>query len=185
MDIKYKDLDWNEGAVNLPGLYPEVYACAKRDIVAWPARVSVVTTKMGDIAVRTGNFTLAATAVWNKIGILVDKSPVTSASQGSKPSKTFLNTATFAHQSVDEDATGFAQQANNDDVVYLVRVKNGKYRIIGNEMYQTDTSIAQNLGGAPTDEMGTILTATVTDISPAPFYEGEIVTAAGTINEQP
>lgn len=183
MSIKYTDLDWIEGSVNLPGIYPAVYAIAKRDIVGWPTRPKTVTTAMGELVTYTGPFTLAANAFWQKVGVIVDKSPVTSATQGTKPSKTFLNTGTFVHQSVDEDASGFAQQSNNDDLVYLFRAKNGKYRMLGNEMFQTDTAIAQNLGGAPTDEMGTTLTVTVTDISPAPFYSGPIVTSDGVINE--
>jgi len=182
-EIKYNDLDWCEGRVQLPGIRGEVYGCAKRDIVAFPTRQTVITVGMGDLATLLGSFVLAAGAVWNKIGVIVDKSPITSASQGTKPSKTFLNTAVFAHQGVDEDATGFAQQANNDDMVYIFRQKNGKMRIIGNEMFQTDTAIAQNLGGAATDEMGTILTVTITDMSPAPFYNGQIVTADGINNE--
>lgn len=183
MSIKYKDLDWNEGDVILPGIYPEVYAIAKRDIVTWPTRPPTVTTLMGELATYVGSFVLAASAAFQKVGVIVDKSPVTSASQGSKPSKTFLNTGTFVHQSVDEQATGFAQQANNDDLVYLFRTKDGKYRVLGNEMFQTDTSIAQNLGGAVTDEVGSTITVTVSDISPAPFYTGEIVTSSGIINE--
>lgn len=182
-NIKYGDLDWCEGQVQLPGIRGTVYEMPKRDIVSWPTRQTTITNGMGDLATLLGSFVLAANAVWRKIGVIVEKSPVTSVSQGTKPSKTFLNTGVFAHQGVDEDATGYAQQANNDDMVYLFVQKNGKARLIGNEMFQTDTAIAQNLGGAATDEMGTILTATVTDMSPAPFYTGQIVTADGIINE--
>ena len=181
--IKYNDLDWCEGRVQLPGIRPKVYGIAKREIVGFPTRQTVITAGMGDLATLLGSFTLAAGAFWREIVIIVDKSPVTSASQGTKPSKTFLNTGTFVHQGVDEDATGFAQQANNDDMVYAFQQKNGKFRILGNEMFQTNTDIAQNLGGAATDEMGTILTVGITDMSPAPFYNGQIVTENGIINE--
>ena len=177
-------MEWCEGKTQLPGIYPEVYAVAKRDIVTWPTRTTTITTGMSDIAKYTGNFVLAALAFFRKVGVIVDKSPITAVSQGSKPSKTFLNTGVFMHQGVDEDATGFAQQANNDDLVFIFKTKNGKYRVLGNEMFQSDTSISQNLGGAVTDEMGTTITVTVSDISPAPFYDGEIVTEDGIINDQ-
>lgn len=181
-EIKYGDLDWCEGQVQLPGIRGKVYSCAKRDIVAFPTR-QAATISMGDLARLLGSFVLAAGVVWREIGVIVDKSPITSVSQGTKPSKSFLTTATFAHQGVEEEATAFAQQANNDDLVYIFQQKNGKCRVVGNEMFETDTAIAQNLGGAATEEMGTILTVTVTDISPAPFYTGQIVTADGVINE--
>ena len=55
---------------------------------------------------------------------------------------------------MEEEATGFAQQANNDDMIYIFQQKNGKCRVVGNEMYQTNTELAKNLGGAATDGNG-------------------------------
>lgn len=181
--IKYKNLDWNEGQVNLPGIRRDVYRIAKRDIVGWPTLPATFVTDMGELVTYVGNFTLAALAKFQKISAIVDKSPVDGKSQGTKPSKTFINSLTIQHQSVDEDASAFAKQGNNDDFVYLVQTKSGKWRVIGNEMYQTDTSFDQKLGGAPTDEMGTTMTVTVTDLAPGLFYTGEIVTEEGIINE--
>lgn len=181
-EIKYKDLDWTEGKVNLPGIKRDVYRIAKRDIVGWPTLPADFVTSMGELVTYVGDFTLAALAKWQKISALVDKSPVDGKSQGSKPSKTFINSLTIQHQSVDEDASGHAKQANNDDSVYLVQTKAGKWRVFGNDMYETDTSFDQKLGGSPTDEMGTTMTITVTDLAPGLFYTGEIVTEAGIIN---
>lgn len=180
MSIKYKNLDWHTGSVNLPGIKEIVYAVAKRDIVTWPTRPTSFTTNMAELASYTGNFVLAASIYWTKIGILVDKSPIESKTQGTKPSKTVLNSATFVHAGVDGEAAGFVVQANNDDMVYIAVQKNGQRRIIGNDMYQTNTDFDQKLGGAPTDEMGTTLTATVTDIC-LPFYKGTIELSATEI----
>lgn len=179
-----QSLDWCEGAVNLPGIRSEVYFIPKRDIVAWPTRKNTFTTKMGEISTLIGSFALAETKKWQKMSVLVDKSPVSSESQGTKPSKSFLNKATLVHQGVEEDATAFCALANNDDYVYLVKTKPGKYRLIGNEMYQTDTKPSQNLGASATDEMGTTLEISVTDSIPAPFYTGEIDTIDGIINPE-
>lgn len=182
MALNYKALDWQVGDINLPGIKQDVYAIAKRDILTWPTLPAVFTTSMGELVTYTGAFVLALDKKWQKIGVIVDKSPVESKSQGTRPSKTFLNTATFQHAGVEEEATGFVRQANNDDLVYLVESKKGKWRVIGNDMYQTDTAIDQKLGGAATDEMGTTLVVTVTDIAPAPFYNGSILTESGEIN---
>lgn len=178
-----QSLDWCEGAVNLPGIRRKVYSIPKRDIVQWPTRKTTFTTSMAEIATLTGSFVLAAEKVWNEITVLVDKSPVTSESQGSKPSKSFLNKATFVHPGVEEDATAFCALANNDDYVYIVQTKPGKYRVIGNDMYNTETSPTINLGSEATGDMGTTLEVSVTDSMPSPFYIGEIVTADGVINE--
>lgn len=182
MGIKYKGLDWVVGTTNLPGIREDVYAIAKRDIVNWPTLPADYVTKMGELVIYVGDFTLAALAKFQKIGIIVDKSPVDGKSQGVRPSKTFLNQVVLQHPGVEEDASAFCMQANNDDLVYLVKTKKGKWRVLGNEMYQTETVIDQKLGGAPTDEMGTTLTVTITDVAPGLFYTGEIVTEDGIIN---
>jgi hypothetical protein len=137
---------------------------------------------MSVLATYSGEFTLATNKKWQKLQVLVDKSPVTSESQGAKPSKSVLNKATFVHPGTEELATAFARLANNDDYVYLIQTKPGKYRVIGNDMYQTETNVSQALGGSATDEMGTTLEVSVTDYMPAPFFNGEIETVDGTIN---
>ncbi len=180
--MNYKDMEWADGAVQLPGIMQIVFATRKNDIVTWPVLGNADAT-MGGAAKYIGNFGLAADATWKKVGVIVDESPVGSVSQGTKPSKTFLTTATFLHPGVEEEASGFARQANNDDLVYLIQQKNKKFRVVGNEMFQTETDIDQNLGGAVTDKMGTKLTVKISDVCPAPFYEGEIVTEDGIINE--
>ena len=180
--IKYTELGWVEGTLQLPGIKTNVYAIAKRHIVAWPTLPSAVTTAMGELATYTGDFTLAALKKWQKVGVVIEESPVKSTSQGSVPSRTFIVEATFHHNGVDEAAAGFARQANNDDLVYIFEQKNGKFRVVGNDIFVTETTIEQDLGGAVNGKMGTKITVKVTDICPAPFYTGEIVAEAGTIN---
>ncbi|MDR1981343.1 MAG: hypothetical protein LBQ39_06980 [Tannerellaceae bacterium] len=177
-----QSLEWCEGKMNPPGIRTHVFAIPKRDIVGWPTLPETITTNMKELVVFTGAFVLAENKKWQKIKVLVERSPVTSASQGTKPSKTFVNSATFVHPGVEEDATAFCRLANNDDYVYIIQTKPGKYRVIGNDMYQTETNPSQALGASATDEMGTTLEITVTDICPAPFYTGIIETVDGDIN---
>ena len=177
-----QSLDWCDGKVSLPGIRSVVYFIPKRDIVKWPTLPETFTLKMSEMAVYTGNFTLADDKKWQKMSVLVDKSPVTFESQGSKPSKSMLNKATFLHPGTEEEATAFCGLANNDDYVYIVQIKKGKYRVLGNEMYQTETNPSQTLGGSVTDEMGTKLEISVTDQMPAPFYNGTIMTEDGDVN---
>lgn len=181
-DIKYENLEWCDGEMSLPGIRPKVYATSKRNIVKFPTLPKTFTTALGEIATYDGDFELAQDAVWYEIGVVDFRSGVTSESQGTRPSKSFLNTGTFVHAGTDCNATGFARQANNDDLVYLFQEKGGRFRVIGNEMYQTDTAPAQDLGTEATSEKGTTFVATVTDVCPAPFYTGEVLTADGDAN---
>jgi len=180
--LKYGNLNWVPGTKNIPGIHQDVYAIPKEDIVAWPTLPAVSVTSIGELVTYVGSFTLAATAKFKKIGVISDKSNIDGKSQGSKPSKTFLNQIVMQHPGAGADASAFAMQANNDDLVYLAKDNGGKFRVIGNEMFPTNTEADQKLGGSPTDEMGTTMTVTVTDIAPALFYEGEIVTDDGIIN---
>ena len=59
--------------------------------------------------------------------------------------------------------------------------KDRKFSVLGNDMYQTDYTFYQKLGGDTKDEIGTMFTVTVTDDCPAPFYNGEFDTADGII----
>lgn len=182
-NLNYKSMKWPSGKTQLPGIKPKVYYIPKRDIVVWPTLPENFVETMGELVIYSGSFQLAAGAFWKEISTLVDKSPLDGKGQGTKPSKTFLNQLVIAHEGVEEDASAFSMQANNDDFVYLAPTKKGKYRVIGNDMFQTDTAIEQKLGAAATEEMGTTLTITCTDVAPGLFYVGEIVTEDGIINE--
>jgi hypothetical protein len=178
-----QSLEWCEGKVNLPGIRSKVYYIPKRDIASFPTLPAIITTDMGDLATYAGSFTLVTGKQWMELDVLIDKSPVKSAGQGSKPSKSFLNTATFVCPRVDAQAAGFARIANNDDYVFIIQETAGSYRVIGNEMYLLEMKIDQASGSKATDEMSTTIEASVTDVCPAPYYTGEIITENGTINE--
>lgn len=180
----YDSQDWCQGRPILPGIKQRVYFIPKRDIVKFPKLPEKPATSAAQVTYE-GSFTLAADAHWKHIDLLVSKSPVSSEQQGNAGSVTSLNKATLLHPGIEEAATAFAMNANNDDLVYLVQTKNGKWRVLGNDMYQTSTKVAQNLGADVTDEVGTTIEVEVTDICPAPFYTGEITTEDGVINGKP
>ena len=102
--------------------------------------------------------------------------------QGTDGCKTFLNKTTFAIPGTEEEASGFIDQANNDDLIILVPQRNGKCRIIGSEDFSPELSLKQDTGAAATDSNTTTVEASATDFHPAPFYTGKIHTADGDID---
>lgn len=180
----YNSLNWCKGTIVLPGIRDRVFYTKKSNIVKWPVLPESIDEgkTMGALASYVGDFVLAADKKWLSLDILTAESPVTSESQGDMPARTFLNKVTFKHAGVEEDATGFARQANADDLVYLVQQRKGKFRVIGNEMFNTDTKPSQELGAGTGDKAGTSLAVEVTDICPAPFYPGKIETEDGDIS---
>jgi hypothetical protein len=178
----FENLEWSDGQVSIPGIYRDLYYIPKGDIDSWPSLPASPANYTEEVTYE-GDFDLADGKTWKKINCIDIKSPVTSEPQGEIRSQTFLNKLTVMTALNDEKATAFAKLANNTDLVYLVREKNsGKWRLIGNEMFQTNTKPKVAIGGAPTDEKGTTLEIEVTDPIPAPFYDGAIVTDDGDIN---
>lgn len=178
----FENLSWQDGLTSIPGIYKILYYIPKGDIVTWPTLPTSPATSTEDVTY-TGDFELDTLKTWKSINCIDIKSPVTSEPQGEIRSQTFLNKATIKTALTDEKATAFAKLANNTDVVYLVREKDsGKYRILGNEMFNTNTKPMLAIGGAPTDEKGTTLEIEVTDPVPAPFYDGAIITDDGDVN---
>jgi hypothetical protein len=179
----YSSLAWCEGQTVLPGIKAAVYFIPKRDIVTWPTLPALGDAEnMAALATYSGNFVLASDKKWLTIQSLSTKSSVTTETQGEYPSVTALNKITLKHPGTDEEAAGFCRQAMADDLVFLVQQRNGKFRVIGSEQFESTTKPSQALGEGNTGEAGTTLEVEATDVCPAPFYPGNIETASGTIS---
>lgn len=176
-----QSLTWCPGTPELPGIKSRIYYIAKSLIAQWP---TLPTDAHGrpTAAKYTGSFVLVADATWKRIDVLPDKCQVTSEAQGEVPSQTQLNKLTAVHPAVGEEASAAAAYINNTDNVFLVETMKSKFRVIGNDMWNTKSTVAQDLGQGATGTTSTTITAEAADVVPAPFYEGEIVTDAGTIN---
>ena len=179
----YQSLEHCAGKTVLPGIRPKVFFIKKSNIVAWPVLPNIDdAANMAAMATYVGNFTLAADKTWLTIDTLSAKSNVTSETQGEKPSVTTLNKATLKHPGTEAQAAGFCRQAMADDLVYLVQQRNGKFRVMGCEEFETDTKPSQALGEGVTGEAGTTIDIEATDLCPAPFYTVKIETEEGDIS---
>lgn len=180
----YESLTFCQGQTVLPGIRMEVFFQKKSNILGWPTLPGIASAgaDMKKIATYDGDFVLAADKKWLQLDVLTAASNITSASQGEKPSKTFLNSATLKYADVDEAVTGFCRMANSDDLVFVVRQRNGKFRVLGSEAFETNVNPSQDSGMAVTDASGTQLEVSTTDVCPAPYYTGRLLTEKGTID---
>ncbi len=178
----FENLDWQDGNVSIPGIYENAYYIPKSDIVSWPAVIASPVTAADEVTL-AGAFTLVLDKTWKKINHIDGKANVTCEAQGEIRSQTFLNKATFKTSLTNEEATSFAKAANNANIVYLVQEKNsGKWRVLGNAMFNTVTKPSLAIGGEATSERGLSIEVEVTDSIPLPFYNGSIMTDDGEIN---
>lgn len=172
----YQSLRFCQGTTILPGIRNRCYAVAKRDIVKWPILADEAASDMAELAKYKGDFQLATGKKWVRIDLVANKGQITYEVQGEKPSRTFLNKVTLTHPEGSAAALGFARQAAADDLVYLVPQRNGKFRVMGSEAFETDTKPTGDTGEGITGESSAALEIEATDVCPAPYYEGVIET---------
>lgn len=179
----YDDIEFCMGDKSLPGTRNHAYYIPRRDIVTFP-RPAASPATLDAVAVipSTSSFALAADKKWLRIDLVPNESEPTSENQGSYGSKTFLNKITLVLPGTAKKNTGLISQLNNDDIVLLVPMADGKCRLFGSPSYQVELSLKQNFGKNATDANTTTIEVSATDEYAAPFYEGEIETNYGTID---
>ena len=178
----YSSLDFCEGQTVLPGIRKKVYFQKKSNIVKWPELPELEDGKsMAELATYSGDFTLAADKKWLVVKNMDSKSDVNCETQGEKPSVTHLNKASIVHPGTEEEAAGFCRMAAADDLVFLVQQRNGKFRVLGSQEFETVVKPTTALGQGVTGTAGTTLEIEATDVCPAPFYPGKIEIEDGDI----
>lgn len=184
----YDSLRHCKGTPVIPGIRRKVYFIPKDDITTWPTLPKTpaqggTAAKMSDLGTLTGKFVLAADKKWRTIDTVVSESSISGEPQGEPPYALYQNKATFKYPGNGADGVGFAQQALADDFVYLVQQQDGRFRLIGNEMFETSTQAKWDSGSSgSTDKAGMTIEVTVNALSLPPFYPGEIVTEEGKIS---
>ena len=181
----FDSLRFCAGSRVIPGIRSAVYYIAKSDILTWPTLPSETdsTTTLAKLATYTGDFTLRADKKFERIDLTTNKGNVEWETQGERPSCTFLNKLTASHPGTAEEAAGFCRLAQNADLVFLVQQRDGKFRVLGNEMFETVVKPKGSLGEGTSTNASTDIEIEATDICPAPFYTGKIITADdGTIS---
>ena len=180
----YESLRFCQGQRVIPGVKSHVYYIAKRDIVSWPTLPDVTAegTTQSKAAVYVGKFTLAEGKKWQVIELTLNKGNLEWETQGEQPSCTILNKFTISYPGTGEAAAAFCGMAVNDDLVYILEQRDGKFRVLGNDMFNTVSKPKGSSGEGTSTNGGTEIEIEATDLYPAPFYTGEIDTVDGVIN---
>lgn len=178
----YEDVNYCQGSASLPGMRPHFYFERKANIVTFPNVQGDSATKLEDVAVIKDNFVLAADAKWIKVDLVEGESEPTCENQGNEGAKSFLNKVALVIPGTQKKVTGLISMMNNDDIVILYPQRDGALRVIGNNMFRVQLELGQNAGKGVTDSSQSTVTASVSDINPAPFYEGKFQTADGWID---
>lgn len=178
----YESLRHCVGEKVLPGVRSKCYFISKRDIVKFPKlALPASSTTSAQLSTYEGSFTLVADKKWNVIDLVPNKGNVEFEAQGTAPSITFLNKFTAYVPGIGEKETAFARLSVDDELVFLVQQRNGKYRVLGGEEYPALVKPKGSTGEGTTTNGGLNVEIEATDVCPAPFYTGDILTEEGTI----
>ena len=178
----YENVEFCQGSASLPGIRPHFYFARKADIVNFPKIQGDDAEKLEDVVVIKDNFVLVEGKKWHKVDLVEGESEPTCENQGNEGAKSFNNSVALVLPGTQKKASSLISKLNNDDVIILYPQRDGAIRVIGNEMFRVQLNLGQNGGRAVTDSAQTTITAVVSDINPAPFYEGEFVTEDGTMD---
>lgn len=171
----YGNLEYCTGKMSMPGVRPRAYFIPKKHIVSWPTLPLASATEMGKVAVYDGNFTLESDKNFKYIDLVDGETEPKCEQVGSFGSMHFQNNVTLIIPGTEEAATGLITMLNNEDVVVLIIQRNGKARVLGNDMFRTTVKPSQALGKGTSDANTTTIEVSVEDVAPAPFYPGDIV----------
>ena len=178
----YENVEFCQGSASLPGIRPHMYLIRRANILTFPKVLGDTAESLEDVAVIKSNFVLAEGAKFVKIDLVEGESEPTCENQGAEGAKSFLNRVSFVLPGTQKKVTGLISKLNNDDVVILYPQRDGAIRVIGNDMFRVQLELGQNAGRAVTDSSQSTVNASVSDVNPAPFYEGTFETEDGTID---
>lgn len=177
-----KDMDWCQGKPVLPGVRKRAFIVAADSVATFP---DFPRDDLGrpTSAVRKGNFVLNEGEKFHVIDHLADKAEPKSDPQGEFPSQTFNNQLTLVHPEVGPEATAAITPFLNTEVVVIIEDMYGRFRVFGSPNWPAKIAPSQALGQGATGTSSTTLAVTAADEVSMPFYEGEIPTEDGIINE--
>lgn len=182
MADNFGNLDWEDGQVSVPGIYPKLYYTTKNSITAWPQLPSEPASAADEVTL-AGDFTLEESKVWKRVNCIDTKSQPTSEQQGEVRCKTYLNKLKVVVSLTNEEATSLAKIAANTDLVWIFQERDsGKFRVAGSEKFLTTTNVTLDIGGETTSEKGTTIEVEAVDVCPFPFYDGLITDDEGEVN---
>ena len=182
MADNFGNLDWVDGQVSVPGIYPKLYFATKNSITAWPQLAAAPADAAAEVSL-AGDFALEALKVWKRVNCIDIKSQPTSEQQGEVRCKTYLNKLKVVVSLTNEEATSLAKIAANTDIVWMFQERDsGKFRVCGSEKFMATTKVTLDIGGSSTSEKGTTIEVEAVDVCPFPFYDGLITDDEGEVN---
>ena len=178
----YSDVPICPGDTSYAGLQPKGYFIRKSDIVSFPKLKGKAAASLKDIATLDGEFVLALDKKWHLIDLSEEENDFVAKPVGAYPNQLWDTEAHLVVPGTAELQTGLAATLLNDDTVFLLPTREGKFRLFGCQNFRAKVVPELNSGKKIEDTNTTSLVVTSRDFVPAPFFTGKITTEAGDIS---
>lgn len=178
----YKDVDFCKGQRILPGMRAYMMMIKRSNIVTFPKLPGDKALTLEEVTKLIGDFVLSADKKFSKIDLVPNETEFKFDSIGQYGSKLIKNTVEVLIPGMEEKVSGLVAQLNNDDCIFLIAQRNGKFRLVGNEEFKCELAISGDSGKKSEDSNATKVTITIDDEVPCPFYPGKIETNDGNIS---
>lgn len=173
----YKSIEACPGKKTLSGIRRRLYYIPKAHIAAFPVMNTITdaATDMAKLGQLKGDFSLQTEKFWQFIDLKDEASNVTFEGVGEEGSKLYNNQANAIVSGIEDEVKGLANQAINDDLVYLFQQREGKFVLLGNEMFKTHTTPSGDTASEATGAITTTFAIQVYDEAAIPTYVGKIM----------
>lgn len=183
-DVKtvFDSIEVCPGQTFMPGIRRRMYFVPKADIVKWPKLPKITGAdgqKMKSLAILVGDFQLAEDKYFQYMDLKDEASNVTFEPIGEDGSKLVQNTANAILAGQSDEMKGFARQVLNTDMVFVYQQRDGKFCVLGNEMFVGHVNPSGDTGAEATAAVTTTFTIEVKDECPVPTYTGKLYIANG------
>lgn len=155
----------------------EVYAAVSEHIDNFPSLPALGTsaTPLENLAKITADITFTGTKGFFKLQAQTETGEVKDELVGNKGNKKVKSMYDFFLTGTSPRNSGFIRQYKNMPMIFVVKEKTGRLRVIGSKdipVYMDEG--AGTTGKGPEDDSGWQLSVSATSGSPAPVYEGNL-----------
>lgn len=175
----YDDIKHCGGEVCLPGVRSHFYFVRRADIVSWPQPPVNTGAGAGEWK---DDFELAADKTFITVDLVPGESELKTERVGAWGGYHFNNTASLVIPGNKEKVMGMVQAMVNDDCVFVVPDKDGRFRLFGNQDFVVDVKPSAQSGKGSGDSRTTTIELSDENRYALPFYKGKITTTAGTLD---
>jgi hypothetical protein len=181
----FESLQWADGKVNPSGIKNEVFFAPKSWIKhPWPAIDPLPATATENVTLE-GNFDMVAGKTFQRLYSTQGKGKVDFEPMGEKDCRMFMAKGLFKFPDIDDAGKNMAKGFINANVVYVVPVPHEtekRYVVLGDDYYDTSSTIAGTSGDAPGSDKGLTINVEVPCTTPLPNYKGILLLPDGSLD---